>query len=435
MKLYLPTEVSALLQRLWQAGFAAYAVGGCVRDTLLARPVHDWDLATSALPEQTEALFSDYRVIEVGKKHGTVSIIATPYVVEITTFRKDGTYRDNRHPEQVFFTDRPEEDLARRDFTVNAMAYGKEGKLIDLFGGQSDLETKQIRCVGNPDVRFQEDALRILRALRFASVLNFQISPETAASLRRNTERIPAVSAERITAELRSFLIGPGAGRLLREFPQVFSTVMPGVNPTAEVCRAVDRATKNFSVRMALLLDPVLPPSEDDSAEKDILKESAEGGAEKDMLKESAKDSAEDAFSFSLSHLRLTSKEKETILSILKHRSLPPFSDAVSARKALFRIGPEQLTLLLDFFSAKGRSVAKEQACLKTVTEQKDCYEIGMLSIDGNRLQQLGCPSGPAVGQLLEILLLQVMEEKTENTRSALEKAALKEIQNGTSQD
>ncbi|HPY99912.1 MAG TPA: hypothetical protein PLS28_00400, partial [Clostridiales bacterium] len=363
------------------------------------------------------------------------SIIATPYVVEITTFRKDGTYRDNRHPEQVFFTDRPEEDLARRDFTVNAMAYGKEGELIDLFGGQSDLETKQIRCVGNPDVRFQEDALRILRALRFASVLNFQISPETAASLRRNTERIPAVSAERITAELRSFLIGPGAGRLLREFPQVFSTVMPGVNPTAEVCRAVDRATKNFSVRMALLLDPVLPPSEGDSAEKDILKESAEGGAEKDMLKESAKDSAEDAFSFSLSHLRLTSKEKETILSILKHRSLPPFSDAVSARKALFRIGPEQLPLLLDFFSAKGRSVAKEQACLKTVIEQKDCYEIGMLSIDGNRLQQLGCPSGPAVGQLLEILLLQVMEEKTENTRSALEKAALKEIQNGTSQD
>ena len=177
-------EAKMVLELLENSGFEAFLVGGCVRDSLLNRPFSDYDVTTNASPSEVKKVFSDYRVIETGIKHGTVTVILNGLPVEITTYRIDGEYKDNRHPEEVRFSTKLEDDLCRRDFTVNALAYNSE--LIDLFGGVSDLKSRLIRCVGDPDVRFNEDGLRILRALRFSSVLGFEIENATACSVIRN---------------------------------------------------------------------------------------------------------------------------------------------------------------------------------------------------------------------------------------------------------
>ena len=392
MELQVPVAVQTLLSALRQAGFEAYAVGGCVRDALLHKQPHDWDLTTSALPEQMKTVFADYPLFDIGAQHGTIGVRIDHQTIEVTTFRIDGSYADNRHPNQVQFTGKLAEDLSRRDFTVNAMAYSKETGLLDLFGGQEDLAAKRICCVGNPDRRFQEDALRLLRAVRFASVLSFQVEPETAAAIERNQELLCHISAERITAELHSFLNGPGAGRLLLQFAGLFTVALPGIHITEETGQTVDRAPEQFPLRLALLLTSAVDPE------------------------------------VALCHLRLSNAEKDTVLALLQHQTDPLPQDAAGVRILLFRLGPDCCSLLADFHQAQGADVTLFRSLLQEVLERKDCYRIRDLALDGNQLQKLGCPPGPQVGQLLERLLFQVMEEKVENTRSALTAAALKEI-------
>ena len=222
-----------LLTALRRAGCQAYPVGGCVRDSLLGREPADWDLATSALPEQTEAALAGYRLVETGLKHGTVTALTDGGPVEITTFRTDGAYHDGRHPDRVAFVPSLEEDLARRDFTVNAMALAPDGTVIDLYGGREDLAAGLIRCVGEPSRRFGEDALRILRALRFASKLDFAIEPETARRALADRALLDRVSRERVMAELSGILTGPGAGRVLRQYGPVIFQVIPELAPQA----------------------------------------------------------------------------------------------------------------------------------------------------------------------------------------------------------
>ena len=183
MNMIIPNDVLTILEKLEHNGYEAYVVGGCVRDTLLNKAVHDWDVTTSALPHEVQTVFKDDITIETGIQHGTVTVITEGHPVEITTFRIDGTYSDSRRPERVTFTSSLTQDLARRDFTINAMAYHPAKGLIDPFGGKHDLQQKTIRCVGNARSRFEEDALRILRALRFSSTLNFQVNPDTANAL------------------------------------------------------------------------------------------------------------------------------------------------------------------------------------------------------------------------------------------------------------
>lgn len=203
----LPTEIETVLVRLEQAGYEAWLVGGCVRDTLMGRPIHDWDIATSALPEQTMALFP--KAVPTGLRHGTVTVLLGNLQAEVTTFRTDGAYCDGRHPEQVRFVRRLEDDLARRDFTVNAMAMDRRGKLTDLFGGQADLRAGIIRCVGDPDTRFHEDALRMLRAVRFSAQLGFTISSKTLAAIGRCAPLASCLSAERVRDEVEKTLLSP----------------------------------------------------------------------------------------------------------------------------------------------------------------------------------------------------------------------------------
>ena len=221
-------DVSYLLSRLERAGFEAYAVGGFVRDALLGRAAGDCDITTSAKPEETKAVFSDLRTIDTGIKHGTVTVMYSGEPYEITTYRVDGDYADNRHPDSVSFTSSLAEDLARRDFTVNAMAYSDARGLVDVFGGRADLADRVIRAVGDPTLRFTEDALRILRALRFAAVLDFDIDPDTAKAVFEESYRLASVSAERILVELRKLLGGVGAYRIICEYDRVLSPLLRG---------------------------------------------------------------------------------------------------------------------------------------------------------------------------------------------------------------
>ena len=223
----LPAEVQTAIARLEQHGFEAYAVGGCVRDSLLGKQPNDWDITTSARPSQTAACFSDFRTVETGIEHGTLTVLVNGTPLEITTYRNDGEYLDNRHPKQVTFSHRIEDDLCRRDFTVNAMAYHPVRGLVDLFDGRADLTRRRIVCVGDATTRFHEDGLRILRAIRFASVLDFSIEEETARAIHACRSLLSNIAAERIREEFCKLLCGVGAVRILREYADVIGVFLP----------------------------------------------------------------------------------------------------------------------------------------------------------------------------------------------------------------
>lgn len=235
-----PAQVSAILERLEQAGFAAYAVGGCVRDTLLGRVPQDWDVATSARPEQTAALFAG-RSIPTGLQHGTVTVRQEGLSVEVTTFRADGPYSDHRRPDAVYFSDSLAEDLCRRDLTVNAMAMDQRGVLTDLHGGREDLRRGLLRCVGEPDRRFDEDALRIMRTLRFASVLGFTVEERTAAALHRCAPLLGSIAAERLLSEMDRLLCGRYVLPVLLAYPDVLGVFLPELLP----CVGLDQRNRH----------------------------------------------------------------------------------------------------------------------------------------------------------------------------------------------
>ena len=249
---FIPDYIQTALRTLEAAGFEAYLVGGCVRDALMGVTPEDYDITTSALPEQIKALFgTEYKTIDTGMKHGTVAPIIEGHAVEITTFRIDGSYSDNRHPDSVRFSAKLFDDLSRRDFTVNAMAFSPTTGLADCFGGQEDLQKRCIRCVGEADKRFGEDALRMLRALRFSAVLGFTVEEQTANSIHKNIGSILNVSAERIYSELKKLLAGDNCAAVLRRFPCLLQTVL-GITPSPTQLAALEpEATVGF--RLAVL--------------------------------------------------------------------------------------------------------------------------------------------------------------------------------------
>ena len=217
MRINCPEKILKAIALLESNGYSAYTVGGCVRDSVMGRAPNDWDMTTSAAPDETREVFKDFHTVATGIKHGTVTVLIDSEPVEITTMRVDGKYSDNRHPESVSFTKRIEDDLSRRDFTVNAMAYNPKTGVVDPFGGQNDIKNKIIRCVGNPDTRFGEDALRILRAIRFSSVLGFDIDKKTSQSIIGNRSLLQNISKERIRVELIKMLCGQNVEKILAD--------------------------------------------------------------------------------------------------------------------------------------------------------------------------------------------------------------------------
>ena len=439
--LSLPSAVSGLLARLTQAGFSAYAVGGCVRDSLLGLEPHDWDICTSARPEEMLHVFRDMHTAETGLKHGTLMVIVDHVPYEVTTFRVDGDYTDHRHPDSVRFVDDLREDLARRDFTINAMAWSAERGLQDPFGGQQDLARGLIRCVGDPEKRFDEDALRILRALRFASVYGFEVEEATASALRRMAPDLSRVAGERIREELLKLLCGKAAGRILRDFPDVLAQVIPEIGPMIgydqqnhhhsydlweHTVRGVEGVPPDPVLRLTMLLHdtgkPVVRTTDwkGEGHYKGHAKVSAEIAgktAETLRLDNAFRDRLVKLVLHHDTHLRTQAGEINTDRSFLLRR--------------LNRFGPEDLQALFLIHcadrTATGYStperekerLRQRQEALDALLAEKPCFTLKDLAVNGHDLTSAGL-SGRAVGEALQRLLEAVMDGKVPNTREAL---------------
>lgn len=435
-KIAMPLGARTIVQGLRYANYDAYVVGGCVRDSLLGLEPKDWDICTSATPEEMKEYFSrcSVRTIDTGLKHGTITVdMERSGKFEVTTFRIDNHYSDGRHPDSVDFTESIYLDLARRDFTINAMAFNQAG-LIDPYHGRVDLENKVIRCVGNPDDRFNEDALRILRALRFASTYGFQIEDKTKESIHRNKGNLNNISAERIQSELCKMLFGKGILEILLEFSDVITTVIPELKPCIgfqqsnpyhqyDVYEHIAHAVANYtgtdiSVKVALLLHDIGKPY--------CYTEDEKGGHFHGHAVPS-KDISEEV----LNRLRFDNKTKGEVLDlVLYHDSLiEPTTKTV--KRWLNKIGEHRLSQLIDvrladiYAHAEGTQESRIKRCndIKAIMEeaikQEQCFSIKDLAINGKDIMSFGVPEGKIVGDTLQFILNMVISGDIENTIEA----------------
>ena len=439
--LTLPDPVSELLTCLKQAGFSAYAVGGCVRDSLLGLAPHDWDICTSARPEQMQAAFSGYHTVEAGLKHGTLTVIADHQPYEVTTFRIDGDYTDHRHPDSVIFVDDLTKDLARRDFTVNAMAWSPENGLQDPFGGRQDLSAKIIRCVGKPEQRFDEDALRVLRALRFAAVYDFQIEPDTARALREKASDLKHVAGERIREEMLKLLCGKAAGRILREYPEVLAEIIPEIRPMIgydqqnhhhsydlweHTVRGIEGVPAEPVLRLTMLLHDTGKPIVRTTDEKG---EGHYKGHPK-VSEEIARKTAE--------ALRLDNAFRDRLCKLVRHHDTPlrTESGAINTDRSfllrrLNKYGEEDLRALFLIHCSdrtatgyttaerENRRLKERMGALDALLAEQPCFTLKDLAVNGRDLTALGL-KGKAVGNALQTLLEAVMDGLVPNEREAL---------------
>ena len=430
-----PAPVSAVLDRLERAGFEAYAVGGCTRDALLGQAPDDWDITTSALPEQTKEVFSDCRTIDTGIKHGTVAVRMEDMLLEVTTYRVDGDYKDSRHPEDVTFTRSLAEDLARRDFTMNAIAYSPVRGPVDLYGGAEDIAARTIRCVGDPETRFTEDALRILRALRFSSVLGFSIEPETAAAIHARKERIRYVAMERIATELLKLLCGKDVCRVLLEYRDVLAVVLPELGPCFDfdqknpnhiydvythIAKSVEAVEPEPRLRLAMLLHDIGKPETffTDEAGVGHFYGHAKAGVRL----------AEDI----LRRLKLPAQMQEDVRTLVEYHDYPLEARKPVLLRRLNKFGEQGLRDLIAVQRADGLAQAPDLAGprldrLRTIESELDrllperpAYRTADLAVRGKDLIDLGIEPGPGLGALLQELLEKVMAGELTNDRDAL---------------
>ena len=382
-----PSYVETAISRLESAGFEAYVVGGALRDALLGSSPYDWDITTSATPMEMQAIFSDFGRVESGLKHGTLSVIIEHTPVEITTFRIDGGYTDARHPTSVTFTPNLREDLARRDFTVNALAYSKKTGLVDLFGGKKDLENKIIRAVGDPEKRFSEDALRILRAFRFSSKLGFRIDECTLEGIKTCREGLLKISAERISHELQGIVLGKCAYTSLCQMAStgVLSLVAAPIEKALAASEALTALPPEFPIRMAYLLR---------HAEKNEV-------------------------SAILSSLRLsndTTRHIKTLLSLLP--LVQTDLDDYGVRR-LMSLSGELFPELLLLAEVCGKEVSSLRTSAERFASRGDCVRLSDLAIDGSALLSLGF-LGKEIGVCLERLFDAVLCDPQKNTKDTL---------------
>ena len=441
-----------LLDALHGAGHAAYAVGGCVRDSLLGLDPHDWDLCTSARPEQVMALFGEETCIPTGLQHGTVTVKQGGRLYETTTFRTEGAYSDGRHPDAVCFVPDVREDLARRDFTLNAMAYSAEEGLIDPFGGRDDLAAHLVRAVGEPERRFEEDALRILRLYRFAARFGFAIDPATGAAARALGPHLDCVSAERIQEELLKLLAAPRPGSYLE--PAVLAVVLPELEPEkqperfAELCRTIDRiepTAENVPARLAALLCPLgeagarkalrkLKCSNALTDEVTALEREAGGGAGSFLLPRSrerwAGSSSEDR-PLGWDPAAAGSRAGDGMARTVSEEEAPgtPGSEMqLTAKRLLGRYELPTIRRLTALCSARHPEQTGAFAALRAeaerLTAENACCRVSQLAVNGRDLMAAGVRPGPGLRQVLNALLEAVITGQTPNEKDALLAAA-----------
>ncbi len=444
MVINIPSQVKTAIEILEKDGHSAYVVGGAVRDAVMDKPAHDWDITTSALPEETIAIFKDFKVIETGLKHGTVTVMVEEMPLEITTYRIEHGYSDNRHPDKVDFTDRVEDDLSRRDFTVNAIAYSPERGFADPFGGTKDIENKLIRCVGEADRRFGEDALRILRALRFSSVLGFEIDSETSDSIRRNYTLLKNISVERIFVELSKLICGQGAGRILREYEDVFFFILPEIKAMKNCTQNHERHIFDVWGHTVKAVESVAPVPElrfamllHDSG-KPQCKTTDENGT--DHFYNHAKASREISENI-FTRLKTSTAFRTRVCDLVEyHDFLPDGISKKTYRKYIAKLGYDTVKDLFEirkadisaqnpkFFDEEIRRNEYGLRILGEINSAEKCFKVTDLAIGGREITALGVIPSPKIGRILEQLLDEVMAEEIENTSEALTERALQLI-------
>jgi tRNA nucleotidyltransferase (CCA-adding enzyme) len=384
----IPEYVKEVLKRLHDGGYEAYVVGGCVRDSILGLMPDDWDVCTEAEPDEMKDCFIGLRSVDTGIQHGTVTAVSEGRPVEVTTYRIDGAYSDGRHPDAVTFTRSLREDLARRDFTINAMAYDPGEGLIDLFGGSEDLKRGLIRCVGDPNTRFSEDALRILRALRFSSKLGFRIEPETGRAVREMAETVKLVARERVGAEFVKLVLGKGASGVMVGFREALNASGIALMAEDESLRSVDALPRSLPVRLAVIF--------------------------------------QDAAGQALKDLRL---DRHTIASCLRIQEalcedVP--KDRVQLKLQMMQFGEDAERAMLEIrrVCARGDRALQEAEraldMLQAVLDRKEVWNLKQLQVSGKDLLQAGIPQGKLIGSALHHLLVLVIEGKLENKEEKL---------------
>lgn len=436
-KIDIPGDAKRIIYYLQSAGYCAYVVGGCVRDSVLGNVPHDWDICTSAMPDtMCEILRRNcVKTIDTGLQHGTITACMKDGNYEITTFRVDGEYSDNRRPDRVRFVGDLIEDLSRRDFTINAMAYGDALGLIDPWNGSYDIHAKLIRCVGHPDDRFREDGLRIMRALRFAATYGFKIEEKTAAAIHRNKELLKNISAERIQSELTKMLCGKGVLDILLEYKDVMTVIIPELEPCIgfkqnnpyhiyDVYDHIAHAVANYkgsivSIKMALLLHDIGKP--------ECYTENETGGhfyGHSVPSMRIAKDILE--------RLRFDNKTKQEVVDLVLYHDADIYPGTRSVKRWLNKIGYEMLDKLINIKGADNGAhsemaqIARPQRFWEIhriaaeIMNEQQCFQIKDLAVNGHDVMSLGVESGPEVGKILNYLLNKVLNEEIENEHEVL---------------
>ena len=432
MTIRMDEGAAELLDNLHRAGYAAYVVGGCVRDSLLGLTPHDWDLCTSALPQQGMELFGAEKCIPTGLQHGTVTVKQGGGLYEITTFRTEGTYTDGRHPDEVHFVPDVREDLARRDFTINAMAYNAKEGLVDPFGGQADLQSGILRAVGVPHQRFTEDALRILRLYRFAARFGFAIDPPTAQAAQELCAHLDCVSVERIEEELAKLLSAPAPAAYLDEkilgvvLPELSPEALAAAKPVVDACPAGERA---LPVRLAALLLSL----GEDGTRRTLRRLRCSNACieETAVLVREAVPGVPGAFSSDTNRaipspalLPAATGSHPSGRSAEKLPARPPVSLNIYTRKLLGQYGLKTVQRLAALGTALQPERSADFAALSELAEQLDadgvCCRVSQLAVNGRDLMAAGVPAGPGIRKVLEALLDGVIREEYPNERQAL---------------
>ena len=445
----LPKEIEYVTKELVDAGYEAFLVGGCVRDFLMGKIPKDYDVTTNATPEEIHRVFESKEstdgkddgphLIDTGIKHGTVTVIKNHIPVEVTTYRRESKYSDGRHPDSVEFSKSLEEDLARRDFTINAIAYGWRNnsplaELVDTYNGKVDIERRIIRAVGNPGDRFEEDALRIMRSLRFASVLDFEIHEETSKALIRDCRKLGRISKERIQKELEGLLCGKGVERVLRDYADVIEVIIPEIEPMIgmdqctpyhiydlweHTIRVVSGIPADPVLRLAALFHDIGKPLCFTKDEKGI-------GHFYGHPEESAKMTND-----IMRRLKFDNKTREAVYNLVLWHDLQPVPTEKSVRKTISRVGAEGfdgwLALKRADNGAQAPGLGERLEVLSRVEEighglieAEGEMSLRTLRVKGKDLMDMGLEEGPRVGEILNLLLQEVLEERLPNQREKL---------------
>lgn len=435
MNFIIPKNVKYILDVLYNRGFEAFVVGGCVRDTLLHKIPHDWDICTNAKPLEIKNCFENFTTFDSGLKHGTISVVYKKEVYEITTYRIDGDYEDNRHPNCVTFTDSVEMDLSRRDFTINAMAYNEKSGLIDPFYGQADLSNRKIRCVRSADKRFCEDALRLIRALRFASTYGFEIESETAKSIHRNKNLLNNIAVERINVEFIKLICGCGAEKILNDFREVIAVFIPELISEFDfnqnnrhhnrdlwhhTTHSIISVEADEVLRMVMLLHDIGKPKCQTTGKNGESHFIGHPAVSADMSR------------VILRRMKFSSDFIDECVCLIRYHDNRYSGSPKQLKRLLAKIGESRLKKLIKIFRAditaqsdyhkqeKLELVDLAEKDLSDILEKGQCFSLRQLKVNGSDMMNIGIKDGRKIGDTLKKLLNMVIEDEIENDRYIL---------------